>query len=131
MDAHASPDRQYLKIRRGALLWLYPRLRHLPPETWDAALDRARDTEFETAEWIGLLGGIAFAAWLLDFEASALAAQAPFIAHLLPFFLALPLLAVLVGPIYLRRTRRGLERDLTTTAIHNETTGPISARKGA
>ena len=100
------------------MLWLYPRLRELPPEAWASMLNKARDTNFETAEWIGVIGGVAFVAWLLGVEPSVLAIQSRFIVHLLQFVLALPLLAAVVGPIYVRRTRRGLDRELARRAAY-------------
>ena len=94
------------------MMWLYPRLRELPPEAWESTLAKARDTDFDTAEWVGVIGGVAFVAWLLGVEPSVSTMQPPFIVHLLRFVVALPLLAAVVGPIYLRRTRRGLDREL-------------------
>ncbi len=112
MAGSIAPYKHTLKIDRIAMMWLYPRLRELPPEAWESMLARARDTNFDTAEWVGVIGGVAFVAWLLGGELSLLTTQPPFIVHLLRFVLALPLLAAVVGPIYLRRTRRGLDREL-------------------
>lgn len=100
------------------MLWLYPRLRELPPEAWKSVLGKARNTDFETAEWIGVIGGVAFVAWLLGVEPSALAIHSRFVVHLLQFVLAFPLLAAVIGPIYVRRTRRGLDRELARRAAH-------------
>jgi hypothetical protein len=99
--------------KRRALLWLYPRLGELPPESWDSALIRARDTEFDMAEWVGILGGVCLVAWLLGLATPSSEMAGRFLDHLLQFVLALPLLAVVVGPFYLRRTRRGLEREVS------------------
>jgi len=118
MAGSVAPHRHTLKINRIAMMWLYPRLRELPPEAWESMLSKARDTDFETAEWIGVIGGVAFVAWLLGVEPSVLAMQPRFIVHLLQFVLALPLLAAVVGPIYLRRTRRGLDRELARRAAY-------------
>ncbi len=94
-------------------------------------LAKARATDFDTVEWIGVVGGVALVAWLLDIETSALATQSPLIVYLFQFVLAFPLLAAIVGPIYLRRTRRGLDRELARTEIHMEKTKALSNRKEA
>lgn len=116
MAGSIAPHRHPMKINRIAMMWLYPRLRELPPETWESMLSKAREADFETAEWAGVIGGVACVAWLLGVEPSVLATQPRFIVHLLQFVLALPLLAAVVGPIYLRRTRRGLDRELARRA---------------
>ena len=127
MAESVAPHRHPLKIDRMAMMWLYPRLRELPPEAWEPMLSKARDTRLDTVEWVGAVGGVAFVAWLLGVEASVFTTQPPFIVHLLRFLLALPLLAAVVGPIYLRRTRRGLDRELA----HKETcTGNAKALSG-
>jgi hypothetical protein len=100
------------------MIWFYPRLRELPPDIWKSVLEKARDTEFVTAEWVGIITGVAFVAWALGAEPSVFATQPPFMVHLLRFVIALPLLAVVVGPIYVRRTRRGLERELVKRGGH-------------
>jgi len=101
-----------LKLDRLALTWLYPRLREVPPEAWASTLGKARDTEFDTLEWMGIVAGVAFVAWALGRGPVALTSEAAFVMHLLRFVLAFPLLAGVVGPFYLRRTRRGLDREL-------------------
>lgn len=105
------------------MMWLYPRLRELPPEAWESMLSKARHTEFETAEWIGVIGGVAFVAWLLGARPFVPELQPRLVAHLLQFVLALPLLAAVVGPIYLRRTRRGLDRELARRAAYTGNAG--------
>ena len=112
-------------------MWLYPRLRELPPEAWESMLTKARDTDFDTAEWIGVIGGVAFVAWLLGVEPSVITTQPPFIVHLLRFVLALPMLAAVVGPIYLRRTRRGLDRELARRNAYTGNAKVLSDRKEA
>ena len=108
----SPPHEQPSKFTHLVMIWLYPRLRELPPAKWESMLRKARDTNFETGEWIGVIGGIALVAWIVDVEAPVFSMQAAFVSYLLQFVLALPLLAVVVGPIYLRRTRRGLDREL-------------------
>ncbi len=99
-------------IEQRLMLWLYPRLRALPPGERPLVLEKARDTEFTTGEWVGIAGGLCFVAWLLDADFTAWAAHSRLLALLLQFLLALPLLALVVGPFFLNRTRRGIEREL-------------------
>jgi hypothetical protein len=101
-----------MAIERTAMLWLYPRLKELPPGLWVPTLGKARSADFETTEWVGIVGGVALVAWMLGIEIPALAAQSTAVLYVARFGLALPLLAIIVGPIYLRRTRRGLDREL-------------------
>jgi hypothetical protein len=98
------------KIGRRLRLLAYPQLRELPPDQWESVLTRARDTAFDAIEWAGILAGIAFAAFALR---SGAGEPGPlFTLYLEQFVLALPLLIVLVGPFYLRRTRRGLDLEI-------------------
>lgn len=112
-------------------MWLYPRLRELPPEAWESVLGKARNTEFETVEWVGVVAGVAFVAWLLGIEPSVLATVPPLIVYLLQFVFALPLLAVVVGPLYLRRTRRGLDRELALGETCTANAESLSGQKEA
>ena len=113
-------------------LWLYPRLRELPPDAWELMLAKARDTPFVTGEWVGIIGGVAFAAWLLGGAGpSVITMQPPLIVHLLRFVLALPLLVAVVGPIYVRRTRRGLDRELVLRAGYTGDAKVLSDHKEA
>lgn len=113
------------------MIWLYPRLREVPPATWASMLARARDTEFDKVEWSGVAVGVAFVAWLLGIEPSVLAPLPPLIVYLLQFIFALPLLAVVIGPLYLRRTRRGLDRELARMETCTDGAGTLSDRKEA
>lgn len=106
-----------LKVHRAALVWLYPRLLELPAESWQSVLGRARDAEMETAERVGVVGGVGVAAWLLGVEPGVFSTQPPILVHLLQFALAVPLLVVLVGPIHVRRTRRGLDHELARREV--------------
>ena len=109
-----------MTIDRLAMLWLYPRLKELPPALWGATLEKARAGDFETMEWVGIVGGVALVAWMLGIEIPALAAQPVAVLYLARFGLALPLLAIIVGPFYLRRTRRGLDRELALRTSHSQ-----------
>ena len=128
MAASVSPHRQGMKIRQRALLCLYPNLRDAPPESWQSLLGEAREAELETAEWMAVVGAVALVAWLLETPAPA---DQAFIGHVLQYLLALPLLAALIGPIHLRRTRRGLGRELARRKDSRQTPMAQSSRMEA
>jgi hypothetical protein len=93
-------------------LHLLPELRQFGPDERDAALRTARDEEPDLFELIGaLLGLLAVAAltnaMLVDHGAGARGAVV-----LLNFLIALPLLALAIAPLHLRRIRRGLRERL-------------------
>ena len=108
LGTHSTPA----MVNRRVMLWLYPRLRETPADTWPRLLEKARDTEFVTGEWIGIVGGTCFVVWLLGMESAAQPLPSRLFAFLLQFAVALPLLALVVGPFMLRRTRRGLDREI-------------------
>lgn len=87
-----------------------PRLAELPPAERDDAAARARDIDFDNWERVGIVAGVTVAAYLLRFDPPAAGGIALLLRYVLQFLAALPLLALLVGPFYLRRTRRGLDQ---------------------
>jgi hypothetical protein len=92
------------------LLFAYPALRQLPRPEWDDALTQAREVSFDTVEWTGIVAGVAFATYLLRFDADQVAAVSLPVRYFFQFLAAAPLLALIIGPLYLRRTRRGLDQ---------------------
>jgi len=97
-------------LKKIALLCAYPALGKLPHAEWDQALKQARETSFDMIEWIGVLAGIAFVTYLLRVDADHAAALALPVRYFAEFLAAVPLLVLVVGPFYLRRTRRGLDQ---------------------
>jgi len=99
----------------NASLWCrllaYPQLREMPHAEWAAALRRARAVELDLIERLGIVAGIGFTTYAL--QSVGADADGMFSRTLLQFACAVPLLGLLVGPLLLRRTRRGL--DLETT----------------
>lgn len=91
-----------------ALLTAYPALRQLPGPEWDGALARAREACFDTMEWMRILAGAGLTTYLLRFDVDQVAAFSLPTRYLVQFVGAVSLLALLVGPFCLRRTRRGL-----------------------
>ena len=108
--AHHRPSNDSVTIGRRLRLLAYPQLRALPPNQWEVVLTRARDTPFDSIEWAGILAGVVFTAFALRSGTGEPGALV--VSYLAQFVLALPLLIVLVGPFYLRRTRRGLDLEL-------------------
>ncbi len=96
----------------SAWLLLLPELRRVSPERRDAALVRARETPFDLLELAGaaaaLLVVTALTRQLVDLSSMA----ARFGSLLVSFVAALPLLALSLAPLRLRRLRRGLRRQL-------------------
>ena len=107
-------------VGRRLRLLAYPQLREFPAAEWGSVLQRARDTAFDAIEWMGILAGLAFVTYLLrpgTGEPGSL-----FALSLMQFVLALPLLAVFVGPFLWRRTRRGLDLQLAQLNGGNQCT---------
>src|SRR5690606_27403013 len=71
-------------------------------------LRAARDTELDAAERFGVIASVGVAAYLLQ---SPIDGAGWLVGTLIQFALAVPLLAVLVAPWLIRRTRRGLQRE--------------------
>src|SRR5665811_659487 len=99
-------------LKRMALPFAYPALRKLPLLEWDEALARAREMSFDTMEWMGIVVGVVFVTYLLRFDADQAAALSLPVRYFIQFLAAVPLLALVVGPFYLRRTRRGLDQEI-------------------
>ena len=96
-------------LRQGLLAIALPRLDALPPGEREKAAEQARQIEFDATERIGIVAGVVLAAYLLRFDPAQAQALSLPLRYLIQFISALPLLALLVGPFLLRRTRRGLD----------------------
>ncbi len=117
--------------RRAWLLIAYPRLREVPAGEWPAVLERARAVALDLTERLAILVGIGFTTYLL--QSIRTDPQHLFAHYLLQFALALPLIAILVGPFLVRRTRRGLDLEVTRRYGGDQCTSTalIPARKQA
>jgi hypothetical protein len=100
------------RLKRIALLWAYPALRKIPSSMWNDALEQAKKNEFDMIERVWILAGMAFVTYLLRFDANQVAELSLPIRYLSQFLAALPLIILSVGPVYLRRMRRGLDREI-------------------
>ena len=88
---------------------VYPELRNIAPALWPEALRQARAAELDVAERVGVVASIAIATYLLQWVDDG--SWSVLSHYLAQFILALPLLAVLVSPWLLRRTRRVLRTE--------------------
>jgi hypothetical protein len=91
---------------------LYPQLSRFDAAVREKALARARDAAFDGVEIAGICIGLGMTALLTRYSVEDLALAQRMGAALANFIVALPLLACLVGPFLVRRTRRGLGRQL-------------------
>jgi len=95
-------------------LWLalLPELRQFPAAEQDRVLREARDTAFDVPELVGLAAGLVAVTALTRYTLADASLASRFAAALLNFGVAVPLLAALLGPVHLRRLRRGLRDQL-------------------
>ena len=98
--------------RNGLLPWALPRIVEIRRSEWDDVLTRVRETPFDSIEKAGLLVGLAFATYLLGADNSLAADASLPVIYAFNFLTAVPLLAVLAGPFYLRCWRRGLDQEI-------------------
>ena len=98
--------------RRTLLPWLLPRIVEINRDEWDEVLTRIRETPFDTIEKAGLLLGLTFATYLLGADSSLAADASLPVVYVFQFVAAVPLLALLAGPFYLRCWRRGLDQEI-------------------
>jgi hypothetical protein len=89
--------------------WAMPRLIELPAKEWDKAVEQAASIEFDFIERLGLIAGVGLVAYLLRFDHATAATLSLPVRFLFQFLVAAPLLVVVVGPVFLRRARRGLD----------------------
>ena len=92
--------------RVGVLL--YPELASLPAHERTRALAQARKTDFDAMELLGLAFALIVATAVTRYSLIDAGFLHRLVVALLNFAVALPLIALCVGPFLLRRTRRGL-----------------------
>lgn len=100
-----------LILRSRNLQWVlvqvFPRLRAWSIQDWPAVLGKANALEYDQFERISLIAGLVVVTWLLrPLEDTQASIPLVFFTQMV---LALPLLVVIAGPLYLRRIRRGLQ----------------------
>ena len=97
-------------------LWyvLLPELRRFPEGEQDQILKAARETPLDFIELASMALGFVAVTALTRYSLPDSAMSTRFGAMLLNFAVALPLLAVALGPFHVRRLRRGLRHQLET-----------------
>ena len=88
---------------------LYPRLLSFPEADRERVMRAARATPFDVIELVGMAFGLVAAVSLTRYGAEHWDLLERVAAALANFVLAIPLLALLVGPFLVRRIRRGLD----------------------
>lgn len=91
---------------------LYPELRQFEPGRQAGALKAAAASGFDAIETIGLALALAATLLLTRYSGATMGLADRFGAAIANFIVAIPLLLVLAGPFYVRRTRRGLRAQL-------------------
>jgi hypothetical protein len=112
MSQPTAPGSTRDVIVRGFRTWALPRVIELPPQHWDEAIRKAQSIDFDRVEQVGLIVGVVFVAYLLRVDFGTVPALDLPLIYLIQFLEALLLLVLLVGPVYLRRARRGLDKEL-------------------
>jgi hypothetical protein len=75
-------------------------------------LKRASNTPLDLIEWTGILTALVFVVALTRYSITDFGLVDRIAVALVNFLVAAPLLAVTVGPLLVRRTRRGLRSQL-------------------
>ena len=101
-------------------LWpvVLPELRAFPAPEQDAALQAARDTDLDLVELVGMAAALVAVTAATRYGAEGLGIAERFGAALVNMVVALPLLALGLGPFHLRRLRRGLREQLRRRQGH-------------
>ena len=89
---------------------LYPEL--VTYGRWDRTrlLQEASKEPFDVLEWVGILAGLVFVVAFTRYSVAGFSLVDRFAVALADFLVAVPLLLVTVGPLLVRRIRRGLQK---------------------
>lgn len=95
-------------------LWpaLLPELKRFPEGEREIALRAARATRLDTIELVGMALGLVAVTALTRYSVPEASHASRFALAIVNFAVAVPLLAIMLGPFHLRRLRRGLRRQL-------------------
>ena len=95
-------------------LWplLLPELEQFPPSEQARALERARRTDMDPLELVGVAFVVVLVAWITEYTVGPGSPGSRVLALLVNAAIALPLLALAVAPFQRRRLRRGLRAQL-------------------
>ena len=87
---------------------VYPELRAYSRSDRARLLKKASETPLDLVEWAGILVGLVVVASITRYGIPGWGLADRIAAALVNFLVAVPLLAVIVGPFLLRRQKRGL-----------------------
>lgn len=90
----------------------YPELRKFAPDGRANALRTATEVRFDAIELLGLIIALAVTVLITRYSGTGMGFADRFGAAVANFVIAIPLLLLLGGPFYVRRTRRGLRKQL-------------------
>jgi hypothetical protein len=95
-------------------LWplLLPELERFPPPEQPAALRRARHTDMDWLELLGVAFAVVLVTWITEYIMPTGSIGSRALALAVNAFTALPLLALAIAPLQWRRLRRGLRAQL-------------------
>lgn len=97
-------------MRSVLTIWLFPELRNYSEADRQRLLAKAREGDFDLMERAGLAGALILTVIATRYSSVELTISGRFTAILANAIVALPILFVLGGPFYLRRTRRHLQQ---------------------
>ena len=97
---------------------LYPELRKFAPDDRPRALRTATEVRFDAIELLGLIIALAATGLITRYSGTGMGLGDRFGAAVANFVIAIPLLLLIGGPFYVRRTRRGLRKQLNE--LHDE-----------
>jgi hypothetical protein len=100
--------------------WLYPELRQIASSEQRDAMRKAKETPLDAVELIGLGVTLLVTVSLTRYSAGGWGLAERFGAMLANFVVAIPVLVVLAGPFYVRRTRRRLRTYLERRSAERE-----------
>jgi hypothetical protein len=87
---------------------LLPELERFPPPEQPAALERARRTDMDWVELLGIAFALVLVTWITEHAPPAGSVASRVLDLALNAAIALPLLALALAPFHWRRLRRGL-----------------------
>jgi hypothetical protein len=95
-------------------LWsvLLPELGQLPPNDQAETLKKARKTDLDVFELLGVAFGLVVVTAVTQYVLPDRSLPSRFAAVLFNFVVAVPLIALVVAPFHIRRLRRGLRGQL-------------------
>lgn len=101
-----------MPVMRRLWLMLLPELGRFPSGDQAQALQKARETNFDVLELLGVAFGLVLVTTATQYALPDQSLPSRFAAALLNFIVAVPLIALAVAPFHIRRLRRGLRMQL-------------------